>query len=226
VIGVVDDIHQARLDRETYPEIFIDYRSTIAHLERLGEKPAFVDHIAFGFQSFAVRTSGEPGDMIPIVRETVRSVDPNAGIDAIQPLEQLVAHSMARQRFYAVMLGLFAIVAALLAAVGIYGVLAYAVVQRTQEIGVRMALGAQRGQVLALVLWRGVALATVGIGVGLAAAAAGTRYLQGLLFGVTPLDTVTFALTALGFVTVAALASYIPARRATRVDPMIALRNE
>ena len=150
----------------------------------------------------------------------------NAGIDAIQPLEQLVANSVARQRFYAVMLGLFAIVAALLAAVGIYGVLAYAVVQRTQEIGVRMALGAQRGQVLTLVLWRGIALAAVGIGIGLAAAAAGTRYLQGLLFGVTPLDTGTFALTALGFVTVAALASYIPARRATRVDPMIALRNE
>jgi putative ABC transport system permease protein len=125
-----------------------------------------------------------------------------------------------------VMLGLFAIVSALLAAVGIYGVLAYAVVQRTQEIGVRMALGAQRGQVLTLVLWRGIALAAVGIGLGLAAAAAGTRYLQGLLFGVTPLDTSTFALTALGFVTVAALASYIPARRATRVDPMIALRNE
>ncbi len=99
------------------------------------------------------------------------------------------------------MLGLFAIVAALLAAVGIYGVLAYAVVQRTQEIGVRMALGAQRGQVLTLVLWRGIAVAAIGIGIGLAAAAAGTRYLQGLLFGVTPLDKGTFALAALGFVT-------------------------
>jgi putative ABC transport system permease protein len=226
VIGVIDDIHQARLDRETYPEIFIDYRNTMALLERWGQKPPFVDHITFGFQSFAVRTNGEPRNLVPVVRQTVRSVDVNAGIDAIQPLEQLVASSVARQRFYAVMLSLFAIVAALLAAVGIYGVLAYAVVQRTQEIGVRMALGAQRGQVLTLVLWRSVAVAAVGIGIGLAAAAAGTRYLQGLLFGVTPLDTGTFALTALGFVTLAALASYIPARRATRVDPMIALRNE
>jgi putative ABC transport system permease protein len=133
---------------------------------------------------------------------------------------------MARQRFYAVMLSLFAIVAALLAAVGIYGVLAYAVIQRTQEIGVRMALGAQRAQVLTLVLWRGIALAAVGIALGLGAAATLTRYLQGLLFGVMPLDKNTFALTALGFVMLAALASYIPARRATRVDPMIALRNE
>jgi putative ABC transport system permease protein len=226
VIGVVDDVRQTRLDRETYAEVFIDYRHMMAMLQRGGLKPASVDHQTFGFQSFAVRTNGEPGDMIPVVRQTVRNVDANAGIDAIDPLERLVAHSMARQRFYAVMLSLFAIVAALLAAIGIYGVLAYAVMQRTQEIGVRMALGAQRAQVLTLVLWRGIALAAIGIGVGLAAAAAGTRYLQGLLFGVTPLDTGTFALTALGFVTLAALASYIPARRATRVDPMIALRNE
>jgi putative ABC transport system permease protein len=161
-----------------------------------------------------------------MVRQTVRKTDVNAGIDSIQPLEELVASSVARRRFYAVMLSLFAIVAALLAAVGIYGVLAYAVVQRTQEIGVRMALGAQRAQVLTLVLWRGIVLAAIGIGVGLAGAAAGTRFLQGLLFGVTPLDKSTFALTAIGFVMLAALASYIPARRATRVDPMIALRNE
>jgi predicted permease len=226
VIGVVEDIKQARLERDTYPEIFIDYRGLMTTLERWDRNTLTIDHLTFGFQSFAVRTTGEPRDMIPVVRQTVRNVDVNAGIDAILPLEQLVAQSVARQRFYAVMLSSFAIVAALLAAVGIYGVLAYAVMQRTQEIGVRMALGAQRGQVLALVLWRGIALAAAGIGIGLAAAAAGTRYLQGLLFGVLPLDTVTFALTALGFVTLAALASYIPARRATRVDPMIALRNE
>jgi putative ABC transport system permease protein len=226
VIGVIDDVQQARLDRETYPEIFMDYRHLIRLLERWGEKPSTVNHLAFGFQSFAVRTTGEPREMIPVVSQTVRSVDVNAGIDAIQPLEQLVAQSVASQRFYAVMLGLFAIVAALLASVGIYGVLAYAVMQRTQEIGVRMALGAQRRQVLTLVLSRGIALAAIGIGIGLAGAAAGTRYLRGLLFGVTPLDTSTFALTALGFVMLAALASYIPARRATRVDPMIALRNE
>jgi putative ABC transport system permease protein len=226
VIGVVEDIHQASLERETYPEVFIDYRHTIAVLQRRGEAPKLIDHLAFGFQSFAVNVNGDPRDIIPVVSQTVRKTDVNAGIDSIQPLEELVASSVARRRFYAVMLGLFATVAALLAAVGIYGVLAYAVVQRTQEIGVRMALGAQRGQVLALVLWRGIAVAAIGIGVGLAASAAGTRYLQGMLFGVTPLDTGTFALTALGFLTLAALASYIPARRATRVDPMIALRNE
>ena len=226
VIGVVEDIHQGLLANDTYPEVFIDYRQTIATMQRWGEAPKLVDHVAFGFQSFAANVSGDPRDIIPVVRQTVRKTDVNAGIDSIQPLEQLVANSVARRRFYAVMLSLFAIVAALLAAIGIYGVLAYAVVQRTQEIGVRMALGAQRGQVLTLVLSRGIVLAAIGIAIGLAAAAAGTRYLQGLLFGVTPLDTSTFALTALGFVTLAALASYIPARRATRVDPMIALRNE
>jgi hypothetical protein len=94
-----------------YPEIFIDYRHLIRLLERWGEDPSTVNHLTFGFQSFAVRTTGEPRDMIPVVRQTVRSVDVNAGIDAIQPLEQLVAQSVARQRFYAVMLGLFAIVA-------------------------------------------------------------------------------------------------------------------
>jgi putative ABC transport system permease protein len=226
VIGVIEDIKQARLERETYPEIFVDYRPMMTTMQRWAMPTLVIDHLTFGFQSFAIKTNGDPRDMIQAVRQTVRNVDVNAGIDAIQPLEQLVAQSVARPRFYAVMLGLFAIVAALLAAVGIYGVLAYAVVQRTQEIGVRMALGAQRGQVMTLVLFRGIALAALGIGIGLAAAAAGTKYLQGLLFGVQPLDAGTFVVAALGFVVLAALASYIPARRATRVDPMIALRNE
>jgi putative ABC transport system permease protein len=141
-------------------------------------------------------------------------------------MERLVANSVARQRFYAVVLGVFAGVAALLAAIGIYGVLAYAVIQRTQEIGVRIALGARRQQVLNLVLRRGLLLAAAGIALGLAGAGAGTRYLQGMLFGVTPLDGVTFTVVAVGFTLVAALASYVPARRATHVDPMVALRSE
>jgi putative ABC transport system permease protein len=124
------------------------------------------------------------------------------------------------------MLSVFASVAAILAAIGIYGVLAYAVVQRTREIGIRMALGAQRAQVLALVLGKGAILTAAGIALGLAGAAAGTRLLQDLLFGVTPLDPTTFAAVSVLFGLVAMVACYVPARRATAVDPMVALRTE
>jgi ABC-type antimicrobial peptide transport system permease subunit len=124
------------------------------------------------------------------------------------------------------MLGVFAGVAGVLAAIGIYGVLAYAVMQRTQEIGIRMALGAKRGQVVTLVIRQGAILAAVGIGLGLAVAAAGARFLQGLLFGITPLDPKTFVAVSLMFGLVTTFASYVPARRATKVDPMVALRSE
>ena len=120
----------------------------------------------------------------------------------------------------------FAGVAGCLAAIGIYGVLAYAVVQRTQEIGIRMALGAQRAQVLALVLRKGLILTAIGIALGLAGAAAGARLLDGMLFGITPLDVQTFVAVSIMFSLVAMLASYVPARRATKVNPIVALRND
>jgi putative ABC transport system permease protein len=160
------------------------------------------------------------------VRETIRSLDPNIGIDAIAPMTDLEATAVARERFYAVMIAVFATIAAVLAAIGVYSVLAYAVAQRTREIGVRMALGAQRGQVMALVLRRGLALSSTGVILGLIGAAAGSRYLQSMLFGVEPLDVFTFALVAGTFTLIATAASYLPARRATAVDPVVALRHE
>jgi putative ABC transport system permease protein len=204
----------------------MDYRQVIALQERWGAPKGLVDQLAFGFMSFAMRTRGDPADVIPAVRQAITRADPNAAIDAIMPLDRLVANSVARQRFYAVVLMVFACVSALLAAIGIYGVLAYAVVERTREIGVRMALGAGRRHVLTLVLGRGMMFAAIGIALGLAGAAAGTRYLQAMLYGITPLDLRTFASVALSFAAIAALASYVPARRATRVDPMVALRAE
>ena len=142
------------------------------------------------------------------------------------PMEQLVASSLTRQRFYAILLGTFAAIAAVLGAIGIYGVLAYAVGQRTQEIGIRMALGAERGAVLRLVLRRGVILAAIGIGLGLAGAAGLTRYLSGMLYDLTPLDPATYVAVAGLFATVALVASYLPARRAAKVDPLVAIRCE
>ena len=142
------------------------------------------------------------------------------------PMDRLVASSIARPRFYAVLLGVFAGVACALAAIGVYGVLAYDVIQRTHEIGIRMALGAQRSQVMGLVLRKGVMLTAVGIAIGLAAAAATTRVLQGMLYGLSPLDPQTFVAVSLLFGLVAIAAAYVPARRATGVDPMVALRTE
>jgi putative ABC transport system permease protein len=224
IVGVTEDIRQGAVDKPPYGEIFMDYRQVIAAQQRRGVPQAGVEHLAFGFMSFGIRTSGDPRGAIPMVRRTVYELDRNAGIDAIVPMEQLVSNSVARQRFYAVMLGLFAAVAGLLAALGIYGVLAYAVVQRTQEIGVRMALGAERRQVMALILGRGMMLAAIGITIGVAGAIGAAKYLQSMLFGVQPRDPATLAAIAIAFSVVAVIASYLPARRATKVDPMVALR--
>jgi putative ABC transport system permease protein len=202
----------------------MDLRQVMAVQQRRGVSVAGIEHIAFGFMSFGLRTAGDPAGAIPVVRQIVSGVDRNAGLDAIVPMEQLVSNSIARQRFYAVMLGIFSSVAGLLAAIGIYGVLAYSVVQRTQEIGVRMALGAARHQVMALVLRRGLVVAAIGISIGVAGAFAGARFLQSMLFGIEPRDPVTFIAVATAFAVVAMIASYLPARRATKVDPMTALR--
>ena len=226
IAGVIADVRQGAIAREPYAEIFMDYRQVIAIHERWGAPAGVIDHLAFGFLSFAMRTRGAPAVAIPAVRRAIARVDANAGLDAIMPMSSLVSSSVARQRFSAVVLGVFAAVAAVLAAIGIYGVLAYAVAQRTQEIGVRMALGAGRRDVLLLIAGRGLVYAAIGIACGLAGAAALTRYLQAVLYGVTPLHAGTFVFVAVAYAGVAALASYLPARRAAQVDPMVALRSE
>jgi putative ABC transport system permease protein len=226
IVGVASDIRQESLDDEHYPEIFVDYRQALILSEGWGESPAWRNESFLGFMSFAVRTRDEAASAVPVVREIVNAVDPGVGIDSIVLMTRMVANVVARPRFYAVLLGVFAAVAALLAAIGIYGVLSYAVVQRTREIGIRMALGAERPRVLMLVLRKGVMLTTIGITLGVGAAAAITRLLQSMLFGITPLDPTTFVGVALMFGLVATLASYLPARRATMVDPLVALRNE
>jgi putative ABC transport system permease protein len=226
IVGVVEDMRQARLDLEAAPQMFVDYRQVLAMTQARKLPTATQERLAFGFLSFVVRTEGDPAELMPTVRSLVGRVDRTAGIDAMLPMEQLVASSLTRQRFYALILGVFALIAAALAAIGTYGVLAYAVGRRTNEIGVRMALGAQRRDVLRLVLRRGLMVAAIGMILGLAGAAGVSRSLAVLLYGLTPLDPTTYlAVTGLfGFVVV--LASYLPARRATKVDPMIAIRCE
>lgn len=226
IIGVVEDMRQSRLDAEPTPQMFADYRQLLAMTQARKMPTAVQERLSFGFLSFFVRTDRDPATLMPAVRSLVNRVDSAAGIDAMLPMEQLVASSLTRQRFYAILLGLFAAVAAVLAAIGIYGVLAYAVGQRTQEIGIRMALGAERGAVLRMVLRRGIVLTTIGIVLGLAGAAGLTRYLSGMLYDLTPLDPPTYAVVAILFATVALVASYLPARRATQVDPMVALRHD
>ncbi len=219
IVGILDDVRQFGLDRDPDPQIFIDFRQEPPPppLVNRGAGPPPV-------LNFAVRATADPLAPGPAIRDIVRQVDSAAVVENLATMDQIVSNSLSRPRLYAVLLGVFAGIAVALAAIGIYGVMAYSVAQRTREIGIRMALGAQRGQVVRLVLSQGLALTLIGTVAGLGAAAAVTRYLRAMLFGLTPLDPLTFAAVALLFSAVAIVASYVPARHATRVDPLTALR--
>jgi putative ABC transport system permease protein len=179
-----------------------------------------------GSFTLVVRSHGEPAGLASSLRAAVRAVDPELPLYAVRTLEDLVAENTAQRRLAVVLLGVFAAIALALAVVGIYGVMAYSVEQRTPEIGIRMALGAHRRDILSMMLKHGLTLALGGIALGLLAALALARLIASLLFGVGAADLPTFALVPLLLVGVAALACYLPARRATRVDPLVALRYE
>jgi predicted permease len=210
VVGILEDIKQFRLDQRGSSEFYI--------VEFVSPLP--------GGTYFAIRGDSDPSALAASVRSIVRQLDPAAAVDNIATMDQIVSNAMSRPRLYAVLLGLFAGVAMMLAAIGIYGVLSYLVAQRAREIGIRMALGAPQWQVVSLVLRQTAVLTVAGVVIGVAGAAALSRYLEGLLFGLTPLDAGTFVTVVMLFAATAALASFIPARRATRIDPLIALRTE
>jgi putative ABC transport system permease protein len=173
-----------------------------------------------------VRTMGDPVAFAPTLRRIVWELDRDLPLDNVQAMEQILGESVAASRFTTSLLSLLAGVALLLAAIGIYGVLSFTVTQRTGEIGIRMALGAQRGVVRRLVVRQGMMLALLGVGAGLGTALSVTRLLSTLLFGVSATDPTVFAAVALLLTAVAFLAAYLPARRASLIDPMVALRSE
>jgi predicted permease len=209
VVGVVSDVRQSGLAGDVLPEVYSP------ELEDVG-----------GDLSFVIRATGEPASLISAVRRLVAEVEPNQALHNVMTMEQRLANTTASRRLNTALLGSFAGVALLLAVVGIYGVMSYAVTQRRREIGVRMALGAQRDDVSRLVIGEGMKLALIGALLGLGGALALTRLLKTLLFGVSATDPLTFIVIAALLIMVALLACWIPARRATKVDPLIALRHE
>ena len=208
VVGVAADVHHLSLDAEPNPMVYYPYRGD------------------WNPMSIGVRYEGDASAIAPVIREVAHAIDPKLPVGTVRRVDQLVAGSLGERRFNASLLGLFAGIALLLAAVGLYGAMSFAVGRRTREIGVRMALGARPVDVLRMVLGEGLRLAAVGLGAGLVAAAALTWTMRSLLFGVTTADPLTFAGITLLLLVVALLATWVPARRAARVDPMRAIRCE
>jgi predicted permease len=218
VVGVVGDIKQSGLDAPPPPMVFVPI-------------PQMSDRLmasvrAFTFAHFTVRTAVAPASLSAAIKREIAALDATLPLSQIYSMEEITARSIATPRFNMLLLGLFAVLGLLLAGVGIYGVMSYAVAQRTNEIGIRLALGARGGDVIWLILSQGLTLALLGAALGLAGAYGLTRLMKSLLFSVSTTDPLTFAVIALLLVGVALVACYLPARRATKVDPLVALRYE
>jgi putative ABC transport system permease protein len=173
-----------------------------------------------------MRTDSQPTSLIAAVRGQVQTLDKDQPVYDIATMDQLLSNSIAKSRFYTALLGSFAVLALILASLGTFGVMSFSINQRRREIGIRLAMGAGRGDIFKLVVGRGLLLALTGVAIGLGGAFALTRLMSGLLFGVSATDPVTFIIISLLLTGVALVACYVPARRATKVDPMVALRYE
>ncbi len=209
VVGVVGHTAHEGLDADARLQLYLPYRQA-----------------AQPFMAIAVRTQGSPERYVNLVREAVRSVDPDQPISDANDMGELLSRSVGQRRLSMMLLSLFSGIALVLASVGIYGVMSYSVTQRARELGVRIALGADRSDVLRLVLRQGMGLALVGIGIGLGAALGLTRLIESQLYGVAATDPLTFALVAGVLAATALLANLIPAFRAMRMDPAVVLREE
>jgi putative ABC transport system permease protein len=209
IVGVVGDVRHAGLDSDPTPTMYVPFRQDM-----------------FGGMWVVASTDGDPADLAPVARQVIRELDARLPAAQMGPLSAVLSESVAQRRFSMLLLGLFALIALFLASVGLYGVVAYTVSQRTQEIGVRMAIGAQAGDVLRMVVGGGMKLAFAGVAIGIAGAMALSRLVASMLYEVTPVDPASYAATTVLLLAVAALACYLPARRAMRVDPLTALRQE
>jgi putative ABC transport system permease protein len=209
IVGVVGDVHHGGLDATATPTMYVPYKQDV-----------------FSAMWIVVKTGGDPASLAGMARQSVRELDGALPAFSIMPLAEVVNESVAQRRFSMMLLGLFAFVALFLAAVGLYGVVAYTVSQRTQEIGLRMAIGAEPGDVMRMVVGGGMKLATIGVAIGVAGALALASLIASMLYGVTAFDPASYVVTAAVLLVVAALACWIPARRAMRVDPLVALRQE
>jgi len=209
VVGVAADVSNLSLAAAPEAEVYLPFP----------QRP-------WASMNLILRTAGDPRNWTGAARAAVAAVDRDQPVTAVNTMEEVLAASTAQQRFSVFLLGVFSVTALVLAAVGLYGAIAYSVAERTQEMGIRIALGADTGDILRMIVGQGLALALAGLVIGAVAALALTRLMSGLLFQVSAADPASFAAGALLFAVVAALASYLPARRATRVDPTEALRYE
>jgi putative ABC transport system permease protein len=209
IVGVIGDVLHSGLDATARPEMFVPYwQSPTTQM------------------TFVVKTTPDAAAMLPAVKSAIREVNRNQTFSKTATMDQLINDSLRQRRFNLFLLVSFAVLALMLAAIGVYGSINYSTRQRTHEIGLRMALGAQSGSVLRLIIGQGLMLAITGVGIGLIASIALTRLMKGLLFGISATDPVTFIAISLLLIVMGLLASWIPARRATRVDPLVALRYE
>jgi putative ABC transport system permease protein len=209
IIGVVGDVRETSLEREANPAIYWPHPRE-----------------AYQFMNLVVRTPVDPAHMAATLQRQIRALDPDQPVGDVRTLDAVVAKSIARPRFNTLLLTIFAGLALVLASVGLYGVMNYSAAQRTHEVGIRMALGATRADIMRLVVGNGMTLTLAGIGIGVLASWALTRVMANLLFGVTATDLPTFIGVSAVLAAVAFIANYIPARRATRVNPVVALRYE
>ena len=209
IIGIVGNVHQDGPGVATEPTVYWPH-----------------PELVMSSMTILVRTAGDPRALVSASRAQLQQLDPQLPMAAVTTMDQLLADALSRSRFTMLLLGIFAAVALILASVGIYGLIAYSVTQRTQELGIRVALGAQQRDVLRLVLAHGTRLTLLGVIIGILAALGLSRLLATLLFKVSSTDPLTFAAVAALLASVALLACFIPARRATRVDPLVALRYE